>query len=345
MYQLKIGSIDIPEIYVSENDADDKLAVDNGFPFISWRGDKEKLIKVIMLPYLERLFPKIKWMQVLKLKPEDVRFQPVIKVPGCECTSSDNRSCQTNDNVMADIAEDERSFNGVDNGEAINGMTVGDVIWGNGSKVNIEELQNLHLMPVFLDDVVSSIKVNLQGMDWRGGYDKKLGACLGVYDQHSQPDNLIILDISASIPRGISDTMLALLATFREQLKADVIVTGAQSYFWAYGDELPDPTWIRSHIGCGNEESMFTKIMKTKIANRKFGHVVSFGDNDTPEYWVYRKKNEKSIYSGLNIEVGDVWHFHTYRENCNTGYAIWANEYCKGAKHYDTKWCDCVEEY
>lgn len=343
MYKLSIGSINLPEIYVSQTDAEDKVAVENGFPFISWRGSEEKLIKVVMLPYLERMFPKIKWMKVLKLRPEDVKEQPVITVAGgeVEC-DGDPRTDQNNDNVTADSADGPRTFSG-GNGKGINGMTVGDVIWGDGNKVNIEELQNLKLMPVFLDDVISSIKVNLQGMEWRGGYDKKLGACLGVYDQYSEPDNLIILDISASIPRGISDTMLALLSTFKEQLKADVIVTGSDSYYWAYGEELPDPTWIRRHIGCGNEETMFSEIMRKKISNRKFGHVVSFGDNDTPERWGTLKDGEVSRYHGLNIQVGDVWHFHTRHDDTDTGYAIWCNEYVTGAKHHNTKWCDFVE--
>ena len=81
MYQLKIGSINLPEIYVSETEEEDKVAVENGFPFISWRGDKEKLIKVIMLPYLEKMFPGIKWMKVFHIKGGFVH-QPVIKVPG-----------------------------------------------------------------------------------------------------------------------------------------------------------------------------------------------------------------------------------------------------------------------
>lgn len=360
MYQLKIGSINLPEIYVSETEEEDKVAVENGFPFISWRGDKEKLIKVIMLPYLEKMFPGIKWMKVLNIKGGFVH-QPVIKVPSDKHYMQDeesieqvdidaeeaefdipNKDCSDQDdfNVMADIADSERSFSGVKNSESINNMTVGEVLWSRDCKVNIEELQNLKLMPVFLDDVISSIKVNLQGMDWRGGYDKKLGACLGLYDQYNQPDNLIILDISASIPRGISDTMLTLLATFKEQLKADVIVTGVQSYYWAYEDNLPSPSYIRRHIGCGNEEMMFTEIMKTRIAHRKFGHVISFGDDDSPE-WFSSREVGKSKYDGLGIEVGDVWHFHTWKKQ-STGYAKWADNCCKGEKHFNNAWCDCM---
>ena len=342
MYKLEIGSINIPEIYVSETKEEDKLAVENGLPFISWRGQKEKLIKIIMLPYLEKLFPKIKWLSVLKLKERDVLTQPIINVPGGKCSEPADRSGQNNFNVIADVATDDRSFYGCSSNEAENGMTVGDIIWNNASRVNIEELQALKLMPVFLDDVISSIKINLQGIDWREGYNKKTGSCLGVYDLYSQPDNLIILDISGSIPRGISDTMLVLLATFKEQLKADVIVTGAQSYYWSYDDELPSPDWIRSHIACGNEERMFTEIMKRMISNRKFGHVISFGDNDYPEY---HSGGHKHLYDDLNIEVGDVWHFHTWKENASTGYAKWADRCCKGTIHHNTKWCKCIEEH
>lgn len=342
MYKLEVGSINIPEIYVSENKEEDELAVENGFPFISYRGQKEKLIKIIMLPYLEEMFPKIKWLSVLKLKKSDVITQPIIKVPGGKCDTTYNCSNQNNYNVTSDIATDHRSFKDCGGYEVKNGMTVGDVIWGNESKVNIEELQALKLMPVFLDDIISSIKVNLQGMDWREGYNKKVGSCLGVYDQYNQPDNLIILDISGSIPRGISDTMLTLLATFKEQLKADVIVTGSQSYYWSYDDELPSPNWIRGHIGCGNEEEMFSNIMKKNISNRKFGHVISFGDNDAPEWWA---ENNSCSYDELNIEVGEVWHFHTWAANTITGYAGWADRCCKGTKHYNTTWCKCIEEY
>lgn len=333
-YKLKLGNIPLPELYVCNNSVDAEKMRENGIPYIIWKGTQEKLVKLVLLPTLKKLFPHIKWSKVLGIK----RLQEVVvHVPGTNPDEIvDANSIIANhdgEENIADVADSERMFSGkntiIENDVEL-GAFVGDF------EVNIQELQALKLLPEFMDDITTSIKKNLYGYNWYDGYNKKLKQCVGNFTEGSNLPNLIILDVSWSIPRGIADTMLALIDTLRSQANADLIVTGATSYYWKAGEHLPTPEELRKLVPQGQESDMFSDILDHHILGKKWGHVIAFGDNDTP--WICASRES----SGTSVK--EVWHYHTFSNTSRCGYAKWASTADPNAvEHHSNKWCNVMD--
>ena len=86
----------------------------------------------------------------------------------------------------------------------------------------------------------------------------------------------------------------------------------------------------------GQESYMFNDIMYNHILGKKWGHVIAFGDNDTP----YTRINKD--YSGTSVK--EVWHYHTCDKTAKCGYAKWVSEIDQNAiEHHNTKWCDMMD--
>lgn len=333
-YKLKLGNIPLPEVYVCSSYADAEMMRENGIPYIIWTETQKKLIKLVMLPTLKKLFPHIKWDKVLKIRQSK---EVVVHVPGSsEEEMTDTSSAIINkdeDENIADVADGERLFNKkntiIENDVEL-GAFVGDF------EVNIEELQALKLLPEFMDDITTSIKKNLYGYNWYDGYNKKLKCCVGNFNSGNNLPNLIILDVSCSIPRGIADTMLALIDTLRSQANADLIVTGATSYYWKAGSPLPTPEKLRKMVPQGQESKMFIDILRKHILGKRWGHVIAFGDDDTPYI-------RQEVYSS-GTSVKEVWHYHTWNSSARCGYAKWVSDMSPNAiEHHNIKWCNMMD--
>jgi hypothetical protein len=175
-------------------------------------------------------------------------------------------------------------------------------------------------------------------MRWTEGYNKKLGYPLGRFNCKAELPNLLIIDISASIPDGIAATMLTLADTLRSQCNAELIITSKRSGYYPEGAELPKPQTLRDYYGRGNEASEFYGILKRYIAGREFGHVISFGDYDSPGWFC-------SLPNLINTKVHAVHHYHT-EEKIETGYAKWVKYCCPDVEqHFDNSWCSVVNRY
>lgn len=331
MYQLKIGGVPLPEMYVVSKASEIRTAERMGIPYIVWRGDEEQLQKFVLYPILTKLFPSLKWKELLGISK---KREILITCPGNKLEEFDDDSSSEEDNFTSETSELNKFFNLDEPDEKITQtpesprghynaqpnssckLTLGEYLDGD-IQVDIEELQRLNLLPIWLDDVTKAIRRNLINMNWYEGYNKKLQLLTGNYNSVSEMDNLIILDISRSIPRGIADTMLVLIDTLRHRINADLIVTGAKSYYWSNGEEIPSAQELRNMIAPANESKMFTDILVNKINGRTFGHVIAFGDNDYPYIPSQDLPNGK-----LDINVKEVWNYHTrYRNKC--GYAEW----------------------
>ena len=207
---------------------------------------------------------------------------------------------------------------------------IGDV----SSGVSIDALMKLGLLPKFIGDIVNCIRTNRSNaMRWTEGYTKKLGQVLGNFNSSKELRNLLIVDISYSIPDGIAATLLTLLETMRDMCHADLIITSRRSGFYSYEDELPSVQTLRDYYGRSNEGAEFMAILQKHVAGREYGNVISFGDFDNPG--ILRCWDVDMI----GTKVHAVWHYHTYKE-AETGYAKWVGECCPEAEqHYDNTWC------
>ena len=337
MHKLDIG-IKIPDVYVCEDQTEVKQARHYGLPYvIRPKGmSDELLVGYMMYPTLEKKFPHIRWEQVLGIG--EFMNTVIVYVPGDP--EAEAHISPTGDSDIADIAEDERVFHGgFDIGELDYCPRMLDEYVGDQSaRVNIEELQALNLLPTFLSDITDSIKRNLYGYDWTEGYNKKRGIPLGNFNAIRERKNLMILDISGSIPRGISATMLTLIDTLRTQANADLIITGSTSLFYGTGEPLPTPQWIRDHCGYGNEAKQFYDILAKHVLGQEYGNVIAFGDEDCPEYYG-RYYGEGKMPDMSGTKVGKLWSYHT-RQNKTPGYARWVKQLGLDVdEEVSTKWC------
>lgn len=378
LQRVMLDGIELPRLYIAENKADAQLAMEKGIPFIRWTRGQEELIRMLLRPVLQKMFPHILWNKVLGPKR---KFKTEIEIydlgyEGCSETVGllDGAAEEPCDWKPESCGDEYDNPVGADEDGILtehSGSTFGERLFGDegssplmvsrkldletymgdlSSYVNIEMLQRLRLMPAFIGDILDCIKLNIgSGLYWNEGYNKRLGLPVGRYNAAPQLPNLVIIDVSGSIPRGISATMIALADTLRTQLSADFIVTGSNSRFYRHGSELPSPQTIRDMIGYGNESHDFFGILTNEIRGKHYGHVFSFGDNDTPHYYDFAHYPEYSL-EGTTVE--HVHHYHTNLYTCNTGtklrtgYAKWCHMLSKAPlEDYDTSWCKVISKY
>lgn len=380
LQRIAVDGIEFPRLYIAENNADVAMARENGIPYVRWKWGQEELIKQLLRPVIEKMFPGIDWNKVLgKKKP--VRSQ-VIMVSGSSVEEPmehianvdseamlkaqhnydelvdyyDHETQEPDENGeytrIVDIAESPRDFTGgvIEpnyHDFTVDRMSIQQYIGDLTSSVDINALQKLGMLPKFVGDVADCIKHNLsQSMRWTEGYTKKLGYPLGKFNCKAELPNLVIIDVSHSIPDGIAATMLTLADTLRSQCNADLIITSARSGYYPAGAELPKPQTLRDYYGRSNEATEFWGIMEKHIAGREFGHVISFGDNDNPGMdpmsWLYDERRTGCL---AGTKVHAVHHYHTWSADTETGYARWVKLCCPSAEQiFDTSWCKVMKE-
>lgn len=150
--------------------------------------------------------------------------------------------------------------------------------------VNFDKLTELKLLPTWLDDLKSSIETNIitEVIFDPCSFNKQLGLNIGSASLKHNKKNLLILDVSNSMPDGVVKTITSLAKLMSKKFYADVIVTGGKSFFIDY-EEVQNVSIvdIAAKAGRSNEGEMFRAIMKN---SKDYGTVISFGDNDNPGY-------------------------------------------------------------
>lgn len=371
LQRVMIDGIKLPRLYIAEDASDIRLAKSKGIPYIRWTRGQDALVRMLLRPVLERMFPDIMWSKVLGPRR---RFRTMVEIE--ETVNSTDQvtdvgrldanarqedmeewspldSEERVDPIMSMVDEDgtivehadattgERLFH--DHGQVPmvehRKLAIEDYVGDLSSCVNLEVLQRLRLMPAFIGDIMDCVKLNIgSGLRWSEGYNKRLGLPVGRFNASPQLPNLIILDVSGSIPRGISATMISLVDTLRTQLSADLIITSTISRYYPMGSELPAPQRIRDQFHYGNESHDFFGILDRHVRGHSWGHVFSFGDNDTPSYDSF--KNEYSL-EGTKVE--HVHHYHTWADDTPTGYAKWCHMLaCQPKVDCDTSWCNVI---
>lgn len=352
MHKLKVGNLKLPLIFVAKDEDDAYAAKQVGVPYIIWDGDQDSLVRLIMRPTLEKMFPHVNWERMYRGLPK----MPKINTPSnktvkqfiptkgtmdyLEKLQEAIRAIENGDKTYSDYKLEEGRSGRVNDGGTVCTSTPDEIVFYDQdlhdavgdmtAQVNIEELQVLGLLPQWLSQVANAVRRMSNGTDWEDGYNKKLGACVGNHTYASMAPNLIILDVSASIPEGISATMLSLIATLRNQADADLIVTGSTSGWYPKHEPLPSPQSLRAAHGRSNESAMFNEILKTHVLGKHWGNVICFGDSDTPQ--------QKRLIIGSTTKVDKIFAFCTYplepeyrhRPLCERkwalpGYCRWAN--------------------
>lgn len=200
--------------------------------------------------------------------------------------------------------------------------------------VDIEKLKSLNVFPVWLDVIEKAIHTNIHNFAVFNNnmYNKKLEGMYGSIDLVSPSKNLIVIDISGSIPKGVSSTCLALAKNLTESFYADLMITGSKTTLYTYETlhEL-NIDRIYDENGMDNDQVWFKKLVTSE--EKHYKTAIVFGDNHSPCYAWGNSYNQGSRTisreDGKKMckwKVEKVISFHTNngsRGEFLAGYADW----------------------
>lgn len=304
---------------------------------------------VLIMPYARKLLPELEWNNIIEHKSggvfrsvgdKDVEDMIMVCQSGPADSGTEERGAADGGNAI-EVTGDYRTFDGA--GGRMRQTPMLDYFDVDGFTVNIDELQAIGMLPEFVDEVLVSSVKDIDGCtSWQDGYTRKLGVCLGETKTSPMKRNLIILDVSCSIPDGISFTMCRLLETLKEKAGADVILTSGTSHYYPYEDPLPSMERMRRIISTGNESRDFERILKTNVAGNHYGNVIVFGDNDSPFRMSHNEVREELNKAGTSID--NVLLYHTYSKSKCPGYGLWMYEagLVQGPLSVNTDWCQFI---
>lgn len=370
MHRLKLGSLKLPELYVCKDQEAVATCRVSGIPYIKWfHGTDAELIISIMLPILEKTLPGINWEAETGIGRGRIREITVIvpPAPGYRVEQDEEWDVEADpdnpvrervddgfiptgrdvddefDSVVTDSSSELRRCGGDAMCFQEEKIGVDDFLKDSLSKVDPDIISEMGLMPKFLGEIEDNIRYNImQSLRFRDSYNKKLGCCVGNFDAGDPPSNLLILDVSASIPWGVADTLLKMVDTMREQANADLIVHAARSVWFAKGDELPSPGELRAMCPRGQESEQFCYIIGQHVCGRSFDNVISFGDYDAP--WSNWENEINQVVAKNPPSVGKLWCYHLFRED-RTGFTKWVDECSPECeKEYRTGWAKYMKE-
>jgi hypothetical protein len=208
--------------------------------------------------------------------------------------------------------------------------------------VDLDMLTELAMVPAFMTNIRDAITVNVtNGFVWQDGYNKKTGICSGSLIERPLPRSLVILDISGSIPDGVSAGMLTLIKTITDVVSADLIVTGGSSYFYTLEEARHlDIREVRRKISFGNEAVMFYQILETH--DMDYQNVITFGDSDHPgkyggeEIFILKQKLAIERWYSFFCTPIDTYGCPSIK---GAGYGRWVQQNCPTAIRIDnTDW-------
>lgn len=284
--------VELPPIWLVEDKEDfDKLP--KGIPYIIGNKSELSFITIflefqILLKSCEKTSLPIKWLDCLKRigYGDKVRNYTLYSGGEYEASRTGNHKLEINDFV-----EDQYI-------------------------VNFDRLSALKILPIWLDNIRSSVEANIinEVIFDPTAFNKQMGMNIGAGAITNHKKNLLILDVSGSIPRAVVMTITNLAKLMSKRFHADVMITSGQTVLIDY-DNVPnsDIIAIARNSGTGNEGEMYKKIIEEY---REYNTVIAFGDDDSPK--AYQTKGD--LKSNFKIET--IYSLHTNDSSKNVvGYA------------------------
>lgn len=322
MKVLKSDKIEIPLVYLVTNREEiKKLPV--GVPYIFGDADIE--------PYLVRLLEyEVLYLTALK-SGYPFNFKQILRDNGYE----DIEDFWYTTPAYLDYATAEGEFPVTDPCDELTSKTGKSAfkkfVKDSAAYVDIQKLKDLNVFPVWLDTIEKSIETNIHNFAVFNNnmYNKKLEGMFGSIDLTSPNRNLIIIDISGSIPKAVSATCLAMAKNLTETFYADLMITGSKTTLYHY-ENLTDLniSTIYDENGMDNDQAYFKKIVSSDVKHYKTAIV--FGDNHSPCY-PWRNSHNKgtktiSREDGKKLcrwKIDKLISFHTSSSYEIAGYADW----------------------
>ncbi len=309
MKLAKSKMLELPDILLIGIDESTK-EIPIGIPFIRVRDeDIPKMIKILEYQVLLKSFKKLKFPDGFRtyLKEKGFRFKDVDMV----YTTSIMSECSSSDFY------EEKEFS-ID--EALEQAAI----------VDMQKLMDLDLLPPFFKTLEESIMSDaLNQVSFNRGRFNKVTDSFGTFKFKPEERNLIIVDISGSIPSSVSATMILVSANLVERYNADLLITGSKSVLYDRDQVYKlNSSDIFKEIGTDNDQIYFRKIIREY---KTYNNVVLFGDNHYPGHAWNNEHNYGSKYIPVNdgIEqcnftiLGDIISFHTTETKVVCGYGKW----------------------
>ena len=101
LQRVMLDGIELPRLYIAENKSDAELAMSKGIPFIRWTRGQDELIKILLRPVLEQMFPHISWNAVLGPKR---KFRTKVEVHKTEQTDQSEIVGRLDETTTTDTA-------------------------------------------------------------------------------------------------------------------------------------------------------------------------------------------------------------------------------------------------
>lgn len=274
MKLLKSKKLSLPKVYFVSNRAEIS-EIPPGVPFIY--GDEENEGYLIRILEYEVLY-----QQAIK-SGYPFNFKQILK---------DNGFIDLIDWEHGDSTYMEYTSEGIDTpGEKLTELKtinssrelLSEFIKDTTAYVDIDLLKGLNVFPVWLTTIEEAVHTNIHNFAMFNSnmYNKKLEGMYGGIDLVSPSKNLIIIDISGSIPRAVSSTCLTLAKNLAETFYADLVITGSKSTLYTY-EELGnlDINSIYKSNGMNNDQVYFKQLV-TEV-ERNYKTAIVFGDDDAP---------------------------------------------------------------
>lgn len=365
MHVLDRRGLPLPEIVIVERASEIPAVKEAGLPYVVRPGkmSDERILKTLLFGVLTKMFPWVNWGRLGTSAKDVVLVAPKkILVPYAEdellrAGGGDNHFSRIasdieEQDVLIDQGEEYRESYGEGYETTDDFMEYGQVsmetLYDEGAlTINAQELMDAGLLPKWLMDIGESIRANLASYYYNDCWNRKLGAYLGEYSMNEERPNLIVLDVSGSIPAGISYTMVGLIQTLCAQNNADLIINSGVSQWWPHNQPL-DVDEISNVIGGCNEAEMFYRILEEHVLGKKWGNVIGFGDMDAPINHVYTGLHAEIVPSKdlfARTEIGCAIGYHTGRYEL-PGYLRWVED-CntQEIKKMGSDWCKQVRRW
>lgn len=202
--------------------------------------------------------------------------------------------------------------------------------------VNFDKLSELRILPKWLDDLRASVETNIidEVTFDPTCYNKQLKMNTGGPAIKHNLRNLLILDVSSSMPTSVVVSITNLAKLMSKKFYADIIVTGGQSFFIDYDKVIHTDIVEQARIaGRSNESEMFRAIVAD---TKEYNTVISFGDNDSPG-----PEHHNSNSKGCNFKCETLFSLHVDKGSSNvTGYAKWLKP---KTTHIVKDWVDTIK--
>lgn len=362
MHVLNTFGLPLPEIVVVDNQDEVDKVRKAGLPYVvrPRKMSDDAILKALLVPVLIDRFP---WVKISGSKQSVVLEMPntihLEMDEGIREGGSFGNGLYNEESMLAEGKDkiDRGSYrystgnevDGVEHDDEYQEVDLLQLQEQGYLTVDTTELLDAGLLPKFLMDLGEAIRANLSSYQWNDCWNRKVGAPIGEYTMADQRPNLIVLDISGSIPRGVSYTMVKLVETLRANANADLIVNSGSSQWWP-ADQPIDLSEIERILGGCNEATQFYRILDEHVLGRKWGTVIGFGDWDAP---VRGGKYQEAVEAGVvppadkfaGTEIGKVISYHTMNEVSTAGYIQWTEECNTGeVEHKPMSWIKFIRK-